>query len=535
MLSILERFSTEMNNIISIKKLSISFDKKNNVVDSVSFDIPKGKTVALVGESGSGKTITALSILKLLSKSAYYPEGEILLNKENILNYSDYQMQKIRGKRISAIFQEPMSSLNPLHTIDKQISEILLTHSKISKKEARKKTIELLHEVGLDKIAERTKTYSFELSGGQRQRVMIAMSIANYPDLLIADEPTTALDVTVQLQILNLLKKLQKKLNMSILFISHDLTVVKHMADYICVMKNGKIVEDGLVSEVFEKPSHPYTRKLLFANTSVSPDPVDEKADVVAEVSSLKVWFPIQRGLLKRTVGFVKAVNEANLTVREGETIGVVGESGSGKSTLALALMRLIKYEGSVYFNGRNLNEFSLKDLRKLRKDIQIVFQDPYGSLSPRMTCEQIILEGVKVHFPTSLQDTENLVSEAMLEVGLDPKTRHRYPHEFSGGQRQRIAIARAMALKPKLVVLDEPTSALDRTVQVQIVDLLKALQKKHKIAYIFISHDLKVIRSMSHRIIVMKDGNIVETGDAEQVYTNPQNTYTKNLLKSVH
>ena len=300
-------------------------------------------------------------------------------------------------------------------------------------------------------------------------------------------------------------------------------------------MKNGKIVEDGLVSEVFEKPSHPYTRKLLFANTSVSPDPVDEKADVVAEVSSLKVWFPIQRGLLKRTVGFVKAVNEANLTVREGETIGVVGESGSGKSTLALALMRLIKYEGSVYFNGRNLNELSLKDLRKLRKDIQIVFQDPYGSLSPRMTCEQIILEGVKVHFPTSLQDTENLVSEAMLEVGLDPKTRHRYPHEFSGGQRQRIAIARAMALKPKLVVLDEPTSALDRTVQVQIVDLLKALQKKHKIAYIFISHDLKVIRSMSHRIIVMKDGNIVETGGAEQVYTNPQSAYTKNLLKSVH
>jgi microcin C transport system ATP-binding protein len=343
------------------------------------------------------------------------------------------------------------------------------------------------------------------------------------------------LDVTIEAQILDLLVELKKNTEMGILFITHDLGLVKRLANRVCVMKNGKIVEHGLVSAVFEKPCHEYTRKLLFANTSVSPDPVDEKAAVVAEVSSLKVWFPIQRGLLKRTVGFVKAVNEANLVVREGETIGVVGESGSGKSTLALALMRLIKYEGSVYFNDQNLSDFSLKKLRKLRKDIQIVFQDPYGSLSPRMTCEQIILEGVKVHFSSSLQDTENLVSEAMLEVGLDPKTRHRYPHEFSGGQRQRIAIARAMALKPKLVVLDEPTSALDRTVQVQIVELLKSLQKKHKMAYIFISHDLKVIRSMSHRIIVMKDGNIVEAGDAKQIYNNPQNSYTKSLLQSLN
>ena len=526
-----------MTSLLSVNNLGVKFQSDGSeviAVDGIDFEINKGEVLALVGESGSGKSVSALSILSLLPNNADV-SGSIKLQGNELLGISHKELKSVRGSEVSFIFQEPMTSLNPLHTIEKQLREAVELHSAAYFSNISEYIVELLTRVGIDSPRQRLSAYPHQLSGGQRQRVMIAMALANNPKILIADEPTTALDVTIESQILDLLVDLRKDTEMGILFITHDLGLVKRLANRVCVMKNGKIVEDGLVSEVFEKPSHPYTRKLLFANTSVSPDPVDEKADVVAEVSSLKVWFPIQRGLLKRTVGFVKAVNEANLTVREGETIGVVGESGSGKSTLALALMRLIKYEGSVYFNGRNLNEFSLKDLRKLRKDIQIVFQDPYGSLSPRMTCEQIILEGVKVHFPYSAQDTQNLVSEAMLEVGLDPKTRHRYPHEFSGGQRQRIAIARAMALKPKLVVLDEPTSALDRTVQVQIVDLLKALQKKHKIAYIFISHDLKVIRSMSHRIIVMKDGNIVETGDAEQVYTNPQNTYTKNLLKSVH
>lgn len=526
-----------MTSLLSVNNLGVKFQSDGSevtAVDGIDFEINKGEVLALVGESGSGKSVSALSILSLLPNNADV-SGSIKLQGNELLGISHKELKSVRGSEVSFIFQEPMTSLNPLHTIEKQLREAVELHSAAYFSNISEYIVELLTRVGIDSPRQRLSAYPHQLSGGQRQRVMIAMALANNPKILIADEPTTALDVTIESQILDLLVDLRKDTEMGILFITHDLGLVKRLANRVCVMKNGKIVEDGLVSEVFEKPSHPYTRKLLFANTSVSPDPVDEKADVVAEVSSLKVWFPIQRGLLKRTVGFVKAVNEANLTVREGETIGVVGESGSGKSTLALALMRLIKYEGSVYFKGRNLNEFSLKDLRKLRKDIQIVFQDPYGSLSPRMTCEQIILEGVKVHFPYSSQDTQNLVSEAMLEVGLDPKTRHRYPHEFSGGQRQRIAIARAMALKPKLVVLDEPTSALDRTVQVQIVDLLKALQKKHKIAYIFISHDLKVIRSMSHRIIVMKDGNIVETGDAEQVYTNPQNTYTKNLLKSVH
>ncbi len=525
-----------MNSLLSVNNLGVKFHSDGSeviAVDGIDFEINKGEVLALVGESGSGKSVSALSILSLLPNNANV-SGSIRLQGKELVGISHKDLKSVRGSEVSFIFQEPMTSLNPLHTIEKQLREAVELHSAVHFSEISEYIVELLTRVGIDSPRHRLNTYPHQLSGGQRQRVMIAMALANNPKILIADEPTTALDVTIEAQILDLLVELKKDTQMGILFITHDLGLVKRLANRVCVMKNGKIVEDGLVSEVFEKPNHPYTRKLLFANTSVSPDPVDENADVVAEVSSLKVWFPIQRGLLKRTVGFIKAVNEANLTVKEGETIGVVGESGSGKSTLALALMRLIKYEGSVYFNGRNLNKFSLKELRKLRKDIQIVFQDPYGSLSPRMTCDQIISEGVKVHFPSS-QDTENLVSETMVEVGLDPRTRHRYPHEFSGGQRQRIAIARAMALKPKLVVLDEPTSALDRTVQVQIVDLLKSLQKKHKMAYIFISHDLKVIRSMSHRIIVMKDGNIVETGEAEQVYNNPQSSYTKNLLKSAH
>ena len=535
MLSILERFSTEMNNIISIKKLSISFDKKNNVVDSVSFDIPKGKTVALVGESGSGKTITALTILKLLSKSAYYPEGEILLNKENILNYSDYQMQKIRGKRISAIFQEPMSSLNPLHTIDKQISEILLTHSKISKKEARKKTIELLHEVGLDKIAERTKTYSFELSGGQRQRVMIAMSIANYPDLLIADEPTTALDVTVQLQILNLLKKLQKKLNMSILFISHDLSVVKHMADQICVMKDGKIVEKNTTDQIFNNPQNTYTKNLISLENQVRKKNIFSK-NVLVSVNNLKVWYPIKKGLFKKTVDHVKAIKKLSFDLHEKETIGIVGESGSGKTSLVLAILKLIESKGRILIKNAELSKLNVREIINIRKDIQIVFQDPFSSLSPRMTVQQIVSEGLHVHYPKlSSNEKETKVRCIINEVGMDYDQIHnRFPHEFSGGQRQRIAIARALILNPKILVLDEPTSALDVTIQKQIIDLLNNLQNKFLMSYLFISHDMKVIRSVADNVLVLKNGELIEYNEANAIFKNPQSNYTKTLLRSV-
>ena len=526
-----------MTALLSVKKLKVKFQSDASeiiAVDGINFEINKGEVLALVGESGSGKSVSALSILSLLPKNAKI-SGSVKLQGNELVGSSQKELRRVSGSQVSYIFQEPMTSLNPLHTIEKQLREAVELHNATLSNNVKDYIVELLVRVGIDNPRQRLNAYPHQLSGGQRQRVMIAMALANNPKILIADEPTTALDVTIESQILDLLVELKNENAMGILFITHDLGLVKRLADRVCVMKNGKIVEHGLVSEVFQKPSHDYTKKLLFANTSVSPDPISTKASVVAEVSSLRVWFPIQRGLLKRTVDFVKAVNEANLTVREGETVGVVGESGSGKSTLALAMMRLIKYDGEVFFDKQNLNELSLKELRKLRKDIQIVFQDPYGSLSPRMNCEQIILEGMKVHFPYSSRDMEDLVCDMMTEVGLDPNTRHRYPHEFSGGQRQRIAIARAMVLKPKLVVLDEPTSALDRTVQVQIVDLLKSLQKKHKIAYIFISHDLKVIRSMSHYIIVMKNGNIIEAGEAEKVYNDPKSSYTKSLLKSIY
>ena len=525
-----------MTALLSVNNLAVKFQSDGSevtAVDGVDFEINKGEVLALVGESGSGKSVSALSTLSLLPNNADI-SGSIKLQGKELVGISNKELKTVRGGEVSFIFQEPMTSLNPLHTIEKQLREAVELHSAEHSSNITEYIVELLTRVGIDSPAQRLGAYPHQLSGGQRQRVMIAMALANKPKILIADEPTTALDVTIEAQILDLLVELKKNTEMGILFITHDLGLVKRLADRVCVMKKGKVVEHGLVSAVFEKPCHEYTRKLLFANTSISPDPISKKAAVVAKVASLKVWFPIQKGLFKRTVGFIKAVNEASLIVREGETIGVVGESGSGKSTLALALMRLIKYEGSVYYKNRNLNEFSVKELRKLRSDIQIVFQDPYGSLSPRMTCGQIISEGIKVHFPSS-QYTDDLVSEAMIEVGLDPSSKHRYPHEFSGGQRQRIAIARAMVLKPKLVVLDEPTSALDRTVQVQIIELLKSLQKKHKMSYIFISHDLRVIRSMSHRIIVMNDGNIVESGDAQKVYNDPQNSYTKSLLESVH
>tara|TARA_B100001123_G_C15277515_1_gene1012761 strand:- start:307 stop:1884 length:1578 start_codon:yes stop_codon:yes gene_type:complete len=524
-----------MSNIISIKNLSISFNKKENVVDSVSFDIPKGKTVALVGESGSGKTVTALSILKLLPKSASYPKGEILFNNKNILKNSDNEMQKIRGEKISAIFQEPMSSLNPLHTIDKQISEILITHSSISKKEAEAKTSELLNEVGLKEIANRPKTYSYELSGGQRQRVMIAMSIANNPDLLIADEPTTALDVSVQIQILNLLKKLQEKLNMSILFISHDLSVVKHMANLICVMKDGKIVEKNSQSKIFNNPKNHYTKELMSFRNQIRKKN-NYSSNVVIKVEKLKVWYPIKKGILRKTVDYVKAINNLDFSLHQKETIGIVGESGSGKTSLVLAILKLIESKGTIQINKNNLNKMKSKDIKKMRKDIQIVFQDPFSSLSPRMTIEQIVSEGLQVHNPNiSFKDKEIKVKNILYEVGLNyNEVNNRFPHEFSGGQRQRIAIARALILNPKILILDEPTSSLDVTIQKQIIDLLNYLQNKYLMSYLFISHDMKVIRSVADNILVLKNGRMVEYNKANKLFKNPSSNYTKILLSSV-
>ena len=524
-----------MSNIISIKNLSISFNKKENVVDSVSFDIPKGKTVALVGESGSGKTVTALSILKLLPKSASYPKGEILFNNKNILKNSDNEMQKIRGEKISAIFQEPMSSLNPLHTIDKQISEILMTHSSTSKKEAEAKTSELLNEVGLKEIANRPKTYSYELSGGQRQRVMIAMSIANNPDLLIADEPTTALDVSVQIQILNLLKKLQEKLNMSILFISHDLSVVKHMANLICVMKDGKIVEKNSQSKIFNNPKNHYTKELMSFRNQIRKKN-NYSSNVVIKVEKLKVWYPIKKGILRKTVDYVKAINNLDFSLHQKETIGIVGESGSGKTSLVLAILKLIESKGTIQINKNNLNKLKSKDIKKMRKDIQIVFQDPFSSLSPRMTVEQIISEGLQVHNPNiSFKDKEIKLKNILYEVGLNyNEVNNRFPHEFSGGQRQRIAIARALILNPKILILDEPTSSLDVTIQKQIIDLLNYLQNKYLMSYLFISHDMKVIRSVADNILVLKNGRMVEYNKASKIFKNPSSNYTKILLSSV-
>ena len=528
-----------MQNIISIKKLSIGFqsqNKKNNVVHSISFDIPKGKTVALVGESGSGKTITALSILKLLPyPSAFHSSGEIVYNNKNLLNINNKEIQKIRGKNITTIFQEPMSSLNPLHTIEKQINEILITHSKISYLEASAKTKKLLINVGLENLSNRLKSYSYELSGGQRQRVMIAMSIANNPDLLIADEPTTALDVTIQLQILMLLKKLQKELNMAILFISHDLSVVKNLADYICIMKDGKIIEKNTKENIFNNPQHPYTKELIGLK-NIKKQEIKISSKRILEVKNMKVWFPIKKGILRRTIDYVKAVNLISFNLYCNQTLGIVGESGSGKTSLILALLNLINFEGKILFNNIDITSVSNSDFKKLRKDMQIIFQDPFSSLSPRMTVEEIIREGLDVHEQElSSQDKQKMIKKIIKEVGLDYENVHnRFPHEFSGGQRQRIAIARALILKPKLLILDEPTSALDVSIQNQILDLLSSLQKKYKLSYIFISHDMKVINSMTDYIIVLKKGKIIEEGITKEIFINPKQNYTKHLIQSI-
>ncbi|WP_422075177.1 ABC transporter ATP-binding protein [Tranquillimonas rosea] len=522
-----------MSPVLDVRDLTVHFRQdgaETAAVRGVSFQIEEGETVALVGESGSGKSVTALSTVSLLGDSARLG-GQITYRGQDMVGASDKRLRKVRGNDISFIFQEPMTSLNPLHTIEKQLREALALHQGLTGAAAEARILELMDEVGIANAADRVGAFPHQLSGGQRQRVMIAMALANDPDLLIADEPTTALDVTIQAQILDLLYRLKRSKGMSMLFITHDLSIVRKFADRVCVMKDGEIVEHGRTSEIFDRPEHPYTRMLLGAQSTGTPDPVPQEAETVAETRDLRIWFPIQKGFLKRTVGYVKAVNQASLSVRAGETVGIVGESGSGKTTLALAIMRLIPSQGQVLFLGDDIQGWKSRHLRPLRKAMQIVFQDPYGSLSPRMTIEEIIAEGLAVHGRPDGRSQRELVTEIMAEVGLDPATMHRYPHEFSGGQRQRIAIARAMVLRPKLVVLDEPTSALDMTVQVQIVKLLRDLQQKYGLAYLFISHDLKVVRALSHEVIVMKDGDVVEAGPAERVFDAPETAYTRALM----
>ena len=522
--------------LLSIRDLSVAFRQGGNevlAVDRVSFDIGPGETVALVGESGSGKSVTALSVAKLLNyPTAFHPTGEIMFKGKDLLKASEMEMLQVRGADITMVFQEPMTSLNPLHTISRQIGEILRLHRRLSEKDARARTLEMLELVGIREAESRLDAYPHELSGGQRQRVMIAMALANEPDLLIADEPTTALDVTVQAQILALLADLKKRMGMAMLFITHDLGIVRKVADRVCVMTQGQIVESGSVAQVFDNPQHEYTRRLLAAEPKGRPQPVPAGAPVVVEAGPIKVWFPIRKGFFGRTVSHVKAVDEVSIKVREGETVGVVGESGSGKTTLGLAILRLISSQGPVAFLGDRIDGLKSKQIRPLRKNMQVVFQDPYGSLSPRMSVTQIVEEGLLVlnRGLTSDQRRE-VVAHALTDVGLDPSAMDRYPHEFSGGQRQRIAIARAMALEPKFILLDEPTSALDMSVQAQIVELLRELQQRRKLAYMFISHDLKVVRALANQVIVMQNGRVVEQGEAERVFSAPQTDYTRALF----
>jgi microcin C transport system ATP-binding protein len=527
---------TARETLLEIKDLSVAFgqgDREVLAVDRVSFDIGKSETVALVGESGSGKSVTALSVMKLLPyPSAHHPSGSIAFKGQELLTMPERDIRKVRGNDITIVFQEPMTSLNPLHTIERQIAEILLLHKGLTGEKARAHIVDLLTQVGIPDPAHRLGAYPHQLSGGQRQRVMIAMALANEPDLLIADEPTTALDVTVQAQILALLKETQQRLGMSVLFITHDLGIVRKIADRVCVMQKGKIVEQGDVERVFEAPQHPYTKALLAAEPKPDPAPPKPDAPVMVETDDLKVWFPIRRGVLRKTVGYVKAVDGVSIRVRKGETIGVVGESGSGKTTLGLAILRLISSQGPIVFMGKPLQGLSFKQMRSFRYDMQIVFQDPYGSLSPRMSIADIIAEGLKVHQPqldAAARDAR--VVQALTDAGLDPETRHRYPHEFSGGQRQRIALARAVVLEPTFVVLDEPTSALDMLIQSQMVDLLRDIQKRKDLTYMFISHDLRVVAAMASRLLVMRNGKVVEEGDAAGIFKSPQSDYTKALF----
>ena len=522
--------------LLQARSLSVAFSQGGQqtlAVNRVSFKIGRGETVALVGESGSGKTVSALSIVKLLPyPAASHPSGEIFFQGRNLMAASETDLREIRGSRISMIFQEPMTSLNPLQPIEQQVGEVLKVHRGLDEAAVKTRVLELLRKVGLRDPERRLGAFPHELSGGQRQRVMIAMALANEPDLLIADEPTTALDVTIQAQILELLQDLSREMGMAMLLITHDLGIVRKMARRVYVMKSGDIVEEGYTEAIFNDPQHAYTKQLLAAEPKGEPAPFNDRAPVVVETDDLKVWFPIKTGLLKRTTDHVKAVDGVTLDLREGQTLGVVGESGSGKTTLGLAILRLISSKGPIVYLGNRIDSFSSSQMRPLRKDMQIVFQDPYGSLSPRLSVGQIIEEGLLIQQPgLSYEQRRDRVGAALTEVGLEPEAQDRYPHEFSGGQRQRIAIARAMVLQPKFVMLDEPTSALDMSVQAQIVDLLRDLQDKRSLAYLFISHDLRVVRALCNYVIVMRNGKVVEEGPAERIFSNPQDSYTQALL----
>lgn len=522
--------------LLDVRDLSVAFRQGGSesiAVDKISFSIDRGQCVALVGESGSGKSVSALSVLKLLPyPTANHPTGSIRFKGQELLGMSEREIRGIRGNDISIIFQEPMTSLNPLHTIEAQIGEVIYLHSGVRGAMARARTLELLTQVGIPDPETRLASYPHQLSGGQRQRVMIAMALANEPDLLIADEPTTALDVTVQAQILKLLADIRARLGMSMLFITHDLGIVRRIADVVCVMNNGKIVEQGPVEQVFTAAQHPYTKALLAAEPKPDPAPPRPDAPVVMSSDDLKVWFPIKRGLLRKTVGHIKAVDGVSVSVRQGETLGVVGESGSGKTTLGLALLRLISSNGPIVFLGKDIQGLKFKEMRPVRRDMQIVFQDPFGALSPRMSVGDIVAEGLGVHQPSLKEDArEERVIKALKDVGLDPATRFRYPHEFSGGQRQRISIARAVVLEPNFVVLDEPTSALDMLFQAQMVDLLRDLQRKRDLTYMFISHDLRVVASLASNLIVMRHGKVVEEGAAAEIFKNPKSDYTRALF----
>jgi microcin C transport system ATP-binding protein len=524
------------DTLLSVRDLSIAFGVGAHevlAVDKVSFDISAGETLALVGESGSGKSATALSVMKLLPyPAAHHPSGSISFKGRELLTMPDHEIRHVRGNDITIIFQEPMTSLNPLHTIEKQLNEIFLIHQGLSGEKARARILELLDQVGIVDPKARLGAYPHQLSGGQRQRVMIAMALANEPDLLIADEPTTALDVTVQAQILQLLRDTQKRLGMSMLFITHDLGIVRKLADRVCVMNAGKIVEHGPAERVFTAPEHPYTRDLLAAEPKPDPAPPRPNAPVVVQTDDLKVWFPIKRGVLRKVVGHIKAVDGISMELRKGETLGVVGESGSGKTTLGLAILRLISSEGPVVFMGETIQGLKFKQMRPFRRNMQVVFQDPYGSLSPRMSVSDIVEEGLWVHHPhLTRQANEQRVVAALTDVGLDTDTRHRYPHEFSGGQRQRIALARALVLEPTFIVLDEPTSALDMLIQAQMVDLLRDLQKRRDLTYMFISHDLRVVAALASRLLVLRHGKMVEEGAAADLFKNPKSDYTRALF----
>jgi len=526
-------------SLLEIRDLSVDFAGWRgaapvHAVKRISFELDKGETLALVGESGSGKSVTALSVLQLLPYpgASHTPQSSIKFAGEELVGAPPARLRDIRGNRIGMVFQEPMTSLNPLHTVEKQVAETLLIHNHLPAATVRRRTLELLHLVGLREAESRLSAFPHQLSGGQRQRVMIAMAIANEPDLLIADEPTTALDVTIQAQILELMHELRDRLGMALLLITHDLAIVKKMADRVCVMSQGEIVEAAPSAQLFADPQHPYTRRLLAAEPKGRPLPPPADAPVLVEGDGLKVWFPVRAGLLRRVTGHIKAVDDVSLTLRAGMTLGVVGESGSGKTTLGLALLRLVDAKGHIRFAGRDIAAERQRDLRPLRREMQIVFQDPYSSLSPRLSIAQIVGEGLRVHhLARDADDARRRIDEALTEVGLDPEIAERYPHEFSGGQRQRVAIARALVLKPRFVVLDEPTSALDMSVQAQIVDLLRELQQRHGLTYLFISHDLKVVRALAHEILVMKDGVIVESGTADAILDAPQHPYTKALM----